>query len=685
MSLDCSISPTLNVITGPNAAGKTSLGRITDIVVSALECCYTQNWQRLEQSYGGAGRYGASPWSVRLGVAFGDEDLRGLDDWVRGSLISSMPRTQNLPELTLTRLILDAGDVGTTAMFSRGEFIVEYDRNRRQPWQVTWRTRVTVSWSGARAAEPLNCDNPQGSVAHPAQPGTWVWQSDTEIDTTDKSLEVTLRLDTGSLLHVAGTPLRSNRAITFLLSDAVRHAQHGAGMPVSEHLPVPDTFRLPTVIDLVMHGGIDLHVALTGSEPEPDPIRRLMASVGVSLIGTSRTVGFAEVTHKLLTRILSVTANHRLPPETRFGTDHLAQGADLASGVNLALALHQDKNSELAYNRKRFAATQKYFTQLTSPDLCLDVTARAFYDSTREFGEATILTPIVIDDIGDVPLHLSGAGRAEAAYLAAVLAYDWSCLILDEPATNLSPTAQRQVLNALRDRTRRGLQTLLITHSSHLVPTDTVDEVSSILRLVRAEHHTEVHRPGPSEALQALLPRLRLADVRDALFAAGVLLVEGATDLGLVQVWFDQEATPTARTANVVIISVNSDTGFVPYMQLMDQIGVPWAALVDGPALSNTLPRYVPVAPINDFQAAKAFWSDRGVYTVAEEFGIGERKGHGEIEKFLETHDAAAFAQASAEGRRNKPQVGRVYAENVGMPPEFAEIWARVLVHLGVS
>ncbi len=644
--LDCPVNPTLNIITGPNAVGKTSLARIIDIVIKALTACYTQDWRHLEEIYGRAGHYGASPWSVRLGIAFEDEDLNLFDDWVRASLISYLPSTQNLPEQALTGLILDAPDLGTAAMFARGEFVVNHDQNRRWPWQVMWRADVS------RRGE---------------------------------TQEVTLRLNSGNLLHISGTPERSTATISSALRDAVLEAQLASGMAAGEHKPVPDTFRIPAVLDLAARGGIELHVAPTGSEPELDPVRRVMAAVDAELYGGTRNIGFAEVAHKLLVRALSVTANHRLPPETLFSIRQLAQDADLTSGVNLALALYQDKNSESAAHRERFAYTQKLFAQLTSSKLRLDVTSRMFLDPQGDSGDTILLTPIVTDSLGDVPLHLSGAGRAEAAHLAAVLARDWPCLLLDEPATNISSTAQGQVLQAVRDRTSRGRQTLLITHSSHLVPAAAAEDLTAVLRLAPAENCTKVYRPGQPEELQALLPRLRLVHVRDALFAAGVLLVEGNTDAGLARVWFEQQATPTAAAANILIISVDSETGFSPHMRLMDKLGVPWAVLADGPALYNSLPRYNPAAPSDDFEAAKRFWREQGVFTLAEEFGIGERRGHGEIEKFLRDYDSSAFELASNIGGRSKPRVGEIYAHRVPMPPQFAEIWSEVVSRFHIS
>jgi oligopeptide/dipeptide ABC transporter ATP-binding protein len=97
----------------------------------------------------------------------------------------------------------------------------------------------------------------------------------------------------------------------------------------------------------------------------------------------------------------------------------------------------------------------------------------------RLFGrDATRRAVTLLEDVGvteaatrlrQYPHQLSGGLRQRAA-IAIALAGDPSLLIADEPTTALDVTTQAQVLDVLRrERTRRGMALLLITHDLGIV------------------------------------------------------------------------------------------------------------------------------------------------------------------------------------------------------------------------
>ena len=179
-------------------------------------------------------------------------------------------------------------------------------------------------------------------------------------------------------------------------------------------------------------------------------------------------------------------------------------------------------------------------------------------------GDTVVLTPTVDEaGRGEIPLHLSGAGLSEAALLATLLARDLDVLILDEPATNLSAAALRRVMYALQRRADGGSQTVLITHSSALVPTD----VKAVVRLSSAAGTTVVRQLGRQSLLERHAELFAATPVRDALFAAGVVLTEGESEAAALRVWLSR-ITPTWEEAQVVRLDVGSESAQVTHKRL---------------------------------------------------------------------------------------------------------------------
>ena len=208
------------------------------------------------------------------------------------------------------------------------------------------------------------------------------------------------------------------------------------------------------------------------------------------------------------------------------------------------------------------------------------------------------------------------------------------------------------------------------------------------MRLTRERDQTTVHHVRNQGLRNKSGLLFRPVDVRDALFADGVLFVEGGTEYELLRGWL-AKADPTPQDANIHIVPVSGDTGFAPHMQLMDRLGVPWSALVDGPALKTPLTSYDDRAPTDSFGEAKTYWAEEHhVFTLATEFGTGERKGHGEIETFMDRNDPDAYEAARnasrQDGARGKVVVGTFYALTVPMPDEVKEIWHDVVKALRI-
>jgi AAA domain, putative AbiEii toxin, Type IV TA system len=303
----------------------------------------------------------------------------------------------------------------------------------------------------------------------------------------------------------------------------------------------------------------------------------------------------------------------------------------------------------------------------------------------------------VIEDGWEVPIRLAGAGRWEATTLsAAIVEAPGRVVVFDEPAVNIDPALQGKLLADLGEVDG---QVLLITHSPLLVPAQTVDDLHRITRLQRHAGTTELRRlpataaAAPdkrrSEWLQILSGS---SDARAMLFAAGVVLVEGDTELGAFQQWFQhcptavRVGTPQAR--NIAILSVSGDKGFEAYVDYLHSFGIPWAIVCDGPILSLDHPGSVfeqltragvhtaspratsppggtaSAIPVDEFAACQGLAEKYGVFTLAEAFTD-------EVEAALERFDSSAWAEALRVEKRSKVRRGRTLHDRFPAPPRL--------------
>jgi hypothetical protein len=197
------------------------------------------------------------------------------------------------------------------------------------------------------------------------------------------------------------------------------------------------------------------------------------------------------------------------------------------------------------------------------------------------------------------------------------------------------------------------------------------------------------------------------ADVRSALFASGVVLVEGETEFGAFDTWFeDASSTPNSdrspESLNLQILSVGGDQLFGPHIAYLEACGIPWAVICDGPVLS---PDYRGGTPLIDqlkqvglssalagvpnanasFEEWRLFWSKHRVHTLAEQFGglDGDPKDRsGEIEYFFESTDSTTWNDARARYPKSKVRAGHAFAAVVPCPVAVKDLYGRLVAEL---
>jgi hypothetical protein len=321
----------------------------------------------------------------------------------------------------------------------------------------------------------------------------------------------------------------------------------------------------------------------------------------------ARKLIFSTLFSLLINRAWVFTNNVRLPFSAPTELD-----------VNKALSPHDEQQIPLwlfrlkigdPLEQERFQRIQDSFSLLVGEDRRFDLTVKLLPQQSAGDNNLTVkllsqpstsamqptLDIRVMDATGDISLAYQGAGVWEALVLSTLLdESEGRLVLLDEPAANLHPGMQHKLIEILRGAPG---QVLAVTHSAHLLPT-LADEFQSVYRLQKSHLGTQVFRLGSTFATQEdkLENELRASsDIAGLLFANGVLLVEGPTEIGAFSTWFLQTSVSQGKTfadLNFVLHALNGKAEIPFYLRFLTAFVVPWAVICDGDALlpPNTSP-----------------------------------------------------------------------------------------------
>ncbi|MFC5941700.1 AAA family ATPase [Micromonospora harpali] len=447
----------------------------------------------------------------------------------------------------------------------------------------------------------------------------------------------------------------------------------------------------------------------------------------LDLASQREQIGAVHVFDRILSDSLVITSNLRRPPRTVYDSGETGRPVRLEDAGDLPLELYRRMVSGDRKQRAAYRDVQSLFTRLTGQQVemradLIPATANHpagfephMVDNLPQIKPTTVDTrsshelhiePLVLTGSGDVSIENAGAGLWEALVVCtAAVQVPGRVVLLDEPAVNLYPSWQRQLLTHLEQLD----QVVLVTHSPYLVPARRVADLSTITRLYHEPAGTAASRLADANVPDEWRDRWRQffvlsADARAALLAQGVILLEGDTELGVFGAWFaDPAATgdsaSTPDSLNYLLLVVGSDSAFGAYVSYLNAVHVPWAIICDGPVLS---PKYkTPL--LNQLQQAnvnlsdhpdvdapfanwKSFWVDHGVFTTADQFGgvANDKDKSGEIEAFLQRADGDLWRQIQAQFGKSKIRAGLAFAERVNLSAhpdqqrEVADIWSAI-------
>ncbi|MEW1952804.1 AAA family ATPase [Terrabacter sp. NPDC080008] len=667
--LDLELDEKRTVITGQNNVGKSTVLAAVSLVMDAVAVGAGGDSRLLTSRWATSGHHGSERFQVRVGLTFDEPKERAiLDQFLVGAWTSLLNPEGN------EQLLLDAvaGALGSdpAIALTKGEIVVSYDGTVREAWTVAWEFDSGREHGHIRLLGAFSDHLTPGPATH--EPPSQKLQGQlTATSTLDDRIE---RVRRGSV------PLDLSTVLT-----------------QGSYPFVIDLYRMPTW---------------------PSDVRALASALGLPYDGNTHSIRFGTLLWSALSRGVVVTPNHRSAPRGEFTAAELHTESGRHDGSMLAAELHRLKNGGAA-ERALFARIQEIFEQLTGQHVdCVAenlAPGREDADGPR-FLVTAVLTRTVEsaaakapnEGLGaggssrgtapsmrsyDIPLQRSGAGDSEALYLSHLLAQQRDVLLLDEPAVHLSPTAQRRLHGVLRDTAAPG-QVVLVTHSPDMVPARDAQDLAGIVRLSRRAHGVHVDRLGQQLANDRSARTLMASStIRAVLFAAGVVLVEGDTDLGLIEGWTSQplrvngRELPPRDSANIALLSVDGATNFPAHAGLLQALQIPFAILADGPALNpDSRPARglaergvnVPIGgkTLGDVRDA---WEQSGVFTLADHFGDDGSKS-GEIEAFLERVNAGAYKEVrQVTGARKGRVVGAAFASEVLAPEAFTQLWTRIL------
>jgi hypothetical protein len=388
----------------------------------------------------------------------------------------------------------------------------------------------------------------------------------------------------------------------------------------------------------------------------------------------------------------------------------------------LPYRLHVLKNGDQA-GQARYSDLQALFTELAPGhrfELRSEQGGRGEKPPEHAFEIEVFPSDTTAKSVGELarPLRFAGTGVEQALVIAETLVGNPErLLILDEPASNLHPPWQRIVRSHLC--TREG-QCLLVTHSPYLIPSDNAEQLATVVRFGLRHGATHTYRLTQEDLADdrwvgTMVKELAWsADARGLLFAGGVVLVEGETELGALPAWFSRSPAAVQYRGpddvHVVFYSVGGDQSFHSFIAYLQRFGVPWAVICDGAAFRFDRGRHifeqVLEAGIDDHRLAtfvaqeitgknqdemdESVFStmvlvgrDHGIFTLAAGWHHkNDLEGNDEsFESYLASKSdlASAFHIAKVAAPRSKPRAGRLLAEATACPPEVSELYRRIL------
>jgi predicted ATP-dependent endonuclease of OLD family len=252
-----------------------------------------------------------------------------------------------------------------------------------------------------------------------------------------------------------------------------------------------------------------------------------------------------------------------------------------------------------------------------------------------------------------VPIEFTGSGLAEVLYLLTLVTELKDRVVcLDEPASHVHPSTQRQILEEVAKLSGDN-QVFMITHSPYLLSSRFLSQ--TIRFYLKGESTRWCRMPTALEKeIQAEKLVERSPTLLAALFSDKVVLFEGEYEQAALMVWFrTYGANPGILDDDLAFVAVNGQKSFPSYHRFLSSWELDCFAIGDNKASAYT----------EDFP---------------HHFMLKEE----DFSELLEEHCKEEFTKARGlfPGRQSgkNPQIARYVAENAFPPPEILELCKEV-------
>jgi hypothetical protein len=745
----------LTVLVGPNGSGKSNVVRMLDLVRTAITWA-DERWTRSEVAaateqvlaeYAQArhrGTEGASPARVRVGIELTtDPERQRVVAFMQAAILSTVlgELSSTNDQTTLADWVSDQVVPAALAPLDGGTMVLEYPGVPDAPWQVGYEfacAGATYRWvlagtassglirvgEGVAGGTPLPSDRlsellfgiaasggTPPSLPDPLPPFTL----NALCPAADRTVQIQMGGSNPGRLQLELSPFRrfadlnrvrattGGRERNYSLARPLRLVLDDALVVVGEQLRGVGTRGAPAR-PAGLYRWQELTSPLPRHEPYALPLRLLALKNGTPVE--------RERYRRIQQRFAELAPGRTV--EVQFRATELPASSPAAGGgasVGVTASTPWSPATE-ALNFVPAGMAPNTSEPPASPELGAEVNVLVGEDSHR--GD---------EDSAELPIFLVGAGSWEALVVAEAVTDDEDrVVLLDEPALNLHPTWQHVLRSQL---VAASGQTILITHSPHLVPMANESDLHRLVRLDAPNGATRVHhlpRRIDRKAASRITKEFDLSsDARALLFARGAILTEGQTELGVLPTWFSQaaaqQARPTPGQLDLAFYSVDSDTHFTPLLTVLHGLGVPWVVICDGAIFDvdkradshifrQVLGACVQAPDLADFvrrrvargamgvrgMTAQVFDEERdlgrryGIYTLAVGWTTADTdagtSGDESFEVFLDSVAPGARDKARAEVGDSKVRQGRWMAENVPCPDAVADLYASLIHHL---
>ena len=684
----------LTVIVGPNASGKSNVCRVLHLLTSAVRY---QDGNQEARSW---------LWSV-------------LDDHAREARHEGMP-IGSRSTVRLTVRLTSPKEVALVTSYMQALVLTAILGTQTADDQSL---PALEAWVAAHVTSAAISDLFQGTivVSHSGVPGA-AWSVAYEFQHGDVPLTWHISTTMPNFNHViAPRDTTAEAGLPSLVT--VTQRLLGLNSPPSGPVRPPEA---PFTIEALLPAGdemVRVDMTSTSTNVAPAPHRAFVAAAGISMIPSDplgpfrRSYGFEAVLYPLLEHAVQYLGADG-------GSFELTSGsAPTADDAALSMRLFALKNGD-QLAQVRYRNIQTLFEAL-APGRRFEVRSerREQGESAQEFASKIEVfnTSTEPGSAHARPIRLAGTGVQQALIIAETLVMTPDrVLVLDEPAANLHPPWQRIVRTHLNSM--EG-QCLLVTHSPYLIPADSPKQLAAIVRFSVRNGATQTSRLTSSDLADnqwvgAMIKELAWSgDARGMLFASGVVLLEGQTELAALPAWFAKSETARQHRGpddlHIAFYSVGGHLDFRTFVSYLERFSVPWAVICDGAAFRFDIGRHifeqVLDAGVDDpelaeyvatgistktqgdmkpevFEQMNEVGKHHGIFTLAQGWH-GNKDPEGDDESFEAFVNSLpeleeTWAAATEVARKSKPRAGRLLAEGTACPAPVDQLYQRVLERL---